>query len=111
MRKAGFVFVVLLLAVLGSAMAQEIPKLPPEDNPHAKALAGAHGNVLADVGHQLLQVALADCVRVERARHHLHPAVVHENPSIEGKVCVTGNGKAVNVLRAREVLDGHHLLR
>jgi nitrate/TMAO reductase-like tetraheme cytochrome c subunit len=39
MRKAGFVFVVLLLAVLGSAMAQEIPKLPPEDNPHAKALA------------------------------------------------------------------------
>src|SRR5947207_6461098 len=37
MRKAGFVFVVLLLAVLGSAMAQEIPKLPPEDNPHAKA--------------------------------------------------------------------------
>jgi nitrate/TMAO reductase-like tetraheme cytochrome c subunit len=37
MRKAGFVFVVLLLAELGLAFGQEIPKLPPMDDPHARA--------------------------------------------------------------------------
>src|ERR1700692_3446244 len=37
MRKAGFVFVVLLLAELGLAYGQEIPKLPPMANPHARA--------------------------------------------------------------------------
>ena len=36
MRKAGFVFVVLLLAELGHAVGQEIPKPLPKDNPHAK---------------------------------------------------------------------------
>src|SRR5436190_16440043 len=39
MRKAGFVFVVLLTAELGLALGQEIPKPPPEDNPNAKVLA------------------------------------------------------------------------
>jgi len=39
MRKAGFAFSVVLLAGLASATGQVIPKPPPEDNPHAKALA------------------------------------------------------------------------
>jgi nitrate/TMAO reductase-like tetraheme cytochrome c subunit len=39
MHKAGLVFVVFLLAGLGSAMGQELPKTLPEDNPHAAALA------------------------------------------------------------------------
>jgi nitrate/TMAO reductase-like tetraheme cytochrome c subunit len=37
MRKAGFVFVVLLLAELGLAFGQEIPNPPPDKNPHALA--------------------------------------------------------------------------
>ncbi|HKI05824.1 MAG TPA: multiheme c-type cytochrome [Thermoanaerobaculia bacterium] len=41
MRKAGFVFIILLLAVIGSATGQQIPNPPPEDNPHAKAQADA----------------------------------------------------------------------
>ena len=39
MRKAGLIFIVLLLAELGPAIGQEIPKPLPENNPHAKALA------------------------------------------------------------------------
>jgi len=39
MRKAGFIFIALLLAGLGSAMGQQIPKPLPENNPDAKALA------------------------------------------------------------------------
>ncbi len=42
MRKAGFVFIVLLpllAVVLRSAMGQELPELLPEDNPDAHALA------------------------------------------------------------------------
>jgi len=39
MRETGCVFIVSLLAVLGSAGGQELPKPLPEDNPHAKALA------------------------------------------------------------------------
>ena len=39
MRKAGFVLIVLLVGGLGPAMGQELPKLLPEDNPDAKALA------------------------------------------------------------------------
>ena len=39
MREARFLFIVLLLAGLGSAMGQELPKLLPENNPDAKALA------------------------------------------------------------------------
>ncbi len=38
MRKAGFVLI-LFLAVLGTAIGQQIPKPPPEDNPNAHALA------------------------------------------------------------------------
>jgi len=41
MRKAALVFVVLLLAELVPALAQEIPKPPPEDISHAQALARA----------------------------------------------------------------------
>jgi nitrate/TMAO reductase-like tetraheme cytochrome c subunit len=36
MRKAGFVVVILLLADLGLALGQEIPKLPPLDDPHGR---------------------------------------------------------------------------
>ena len=36
MRKAGLVFVVLLLAVVGPALAQEIPNLPPLSDAHAR---------------------------------------------------------------------------
>jgi len=36
MGKAGLVFTVVLLAELGLAMGQEIPKLPPLDDPHAR---------------------------------------------------------------------------
>lgn len=36
MRKAGLVFIVLLLANLGLAMGQVIPNPPPDKNPHAK---------------------------------------------------------------------------
>ncbi len=39
MCRARFIFIVLLLAGLGSAMGQELPKLLPENNPDAKALA------------------------------------------------------------------------
>ena len=39
MRKAKFVFVVLLLAELAPARGQELPKLLPKDNPHAAAVA------------------------------------------------------------------------
>ena len=39
MRKAGFVLIVLLLAVLGTAIGQQIPDPPPEDTPNAHALA------------------------------------------------------------------------
>jgi Cytochrome c554 and c-prime len=39
MRRAGFLFSLLLLAGLGSAMGQEIPKPLPEDDPHAKERA------------------------------------------------------------------------
>ncbi|PYQ65057.1 MAG: cytochrome C [Acidobacteria bacterium] len=39
MHKAGFVLIILLLMVLGSAVAQELPKPLPENNPNAKALA------------------------------------------------------------------------
>lgn len=39
MGKARCVFTVLLLANLGLALGQEIPKPPPEENPNAKALA------------------------------------------------------------------------
>ncbi|HYN22858.1 MAG TPA: multiheme c-type cytochrome [Thermoanaerobaculia bacterium] len=39
MRQAGFVFIVLLVAGLGSAMGQVLPKPLPEDNPDAHALA------------------------------------------------------------------------
>ena len=38
MGKAGFVFIVLL-AVLGTAIGQQIPNPPPENNPHARAEA------------------------------------------------------------------------
>ncbi|HEX4961964.1 MAG TPA: multiheme c-type cytochrome [Thermoanaerobaculia bacterium] len=41
MRKAGFVFIVLLLAELGLAIGQELPKPLPEKDPHAKAVADA----------------------------------------------------------------------
>jgi nitrate/TMAO reductase-like tetraheme cytochrome c subunit len=41
MRKVGFVFIVLLLAELGSARGQELPKPLPEKDPHAKAVADA----------------------------------------------------------------------
>ncbi len=41
MRKAGLVFIVLLLANLGLAMGQVIPKPPPENDPDAKAHADA----------------------------------------------------------------------
>ena len=41
MRKAGLVFIALLLANLGLANGQEIPKPPPEDISHAEALARA----------------------------------------------------------------------
>lgn len=37
MRKAGLVVIVVLLAELGLAFGQEIPKLPPMDDPHARA--------------------------------------------------------------------------
>ncbi|MEA2568617.1 MAG: hypothetical protein QOI24_618 [Acidobacteriota bacterium] len=37
MRKAGFVFTVLLLAGMSPATAQEVPNPPPERNPNAKA--------------------------------------------------------------------------
>ena len=37
MRNAGLVFVVLLLVFVAQAMAQEIPKLPPLSDPHARA--------------------------------------------------------------------------
>ncbi len=37
MRKAGLVVIVVLLAELGLAVGQEIPKLPPMDDPHARA--------------------------------------------------------------------------
>lgn len=36
MGKAGLVFMVVLLADLGLAIGQEIPKLPPMDDPHAR---------------------------------------------------------------------------
>ena len=39
MRKAGFVFVVLLMAELGLALGQELPKPLPADDPHAAATA------------------------------------------------------------------------
>ncbi|HEY3568269.1 MAG TPA: multiheme c-type cytochrome [Thermoanaerobaculia bacterium] len=39
MRKAGPIFIVLLMAELGLAAGQTIPNPPPENNPHAKALA------------------------------------------------------------------------
>lgn len=39
MRKAGPIFIVLLMAELGLAAGQTIPSPPPENNPHAKALA------------------------------------------------------------------------
>jgi nitrate/TMAO reductase-like tetraheme cytochrome c subunit len=39
MRKAGLIFIVLLLAELGLAIGQELPNPLPENNPHAKALA------------------------------------------------------------------------
>ncbi|MEA2558856.1 MAG: hypothetical protein QOH06_360 [Acidobacteriota bacterium] len=39
MCRAGFVFIVLLLGGLGSAMGQELPKLLPENNPDAHALS------------------------------------------------------------------------
>jgi nitrate/TMAO reductase-like tetraheme cytochrome c subunit len=39
MRKAGLVFILLLLAELRPALAQELPRPLPEDNPDAKALA------------------------------------------------------------------------
>ena len=39
MRKAGFVFIVLVLAGLGPAIGQELPDPLPEDNPDAQALA------------------------------------------------------------------------
>jgi nitrate/TMAO reductase-like tetraheme cytochrome c subunit len=39
MRKAGLVFVVLLLAELGLAIGQEIPNPLPENDPHRKATA------------------------------------------------------------------------
>src|SRR3954447_5298562 len=43
MRKAGLVFVVLLLVVAAQAMAQEVPKLPPLSDPHARtAYADSH---------------------------------------------------------------------
>ena len=38
MRRAGLVFVVLMLAELGLAIGQEIPKLPSKDDPHARAV-------------------------------------------------------------------------
>lgn len=41
MRKTRLIFTVLLLAVPGSAIGQEIPKPPPEDISHAQALARA----------------------------------------------------------------------
>ncbi len=41
MRNTGFVFIALLLAPLGLARGQEIPKPLPENNPHAKAVADA----------------------------------------------------------------------
>ena len=41
MRKRGLAFCVLVLAGSGWAWGQKIPKPPPEDNPHAKALADA----------------------------------------------------------------------
>jgi nitrate/TMAO reductase-like tetraheme cytochrome c subunit len=37
MRKAGLVVIVVLLAELGLAFGQVIPKLPPMDDPHARA--------------------------------------------------------------------------
>jgi nitrate/TMAO reductase-like tetraheme cytochrome c subunit len=39
MPKAGLAFIVLLLAELGPARGQELPKLLPKDNPHAAAVA------------------------------------------------------------------------
>jgi nitrate/TMAO reductase-like tetraheme cytochrome c subunit len=39
MRNTGFVFIALLLAQLGLARGQEIPKPLPENDPHAKAVA------------------------------------------------------------------------
>lgn len=40
MRKVGFVLIVLL-AMLGTAIGQQIPNPPPENNPHAKVQADA----------------------------------------------------------------------
>ena len=37
MRKAGLVVIVVLLGELGLAFGQEIPKLPPMEDPHARA--------------------------------------------------------------------------
>src|SRR5438270_1838020 len=39
MRKAGLILIVVLLARLAPAFAQEIPNLPPVDDPHARAAA------------------------------------------------------------------------
>ena len=39
MGKSGLLFIVLLLAALTPAMAQELPKVLPADNPHAKMVA------------------------------------------------------------------------
>ncbi len=41
MRNTGLVFIVLLLAQLGLARGQELPKPLPENDPHAKAVADA----------------------------------------------------------------------
>ena len=41
MRNTGFLFIALLLAQLGLARGQEIPKPLPENDPHAKAVADA----------------------------------------------------------------------
>jgi nitrate/TMAO reductase-like tetraheme cytochrome c subunit len=41
MRNTGFLFIALLLAQLGLARGQEIPKPLPENNPHAKGVADA----------------------------------------------------------------------
>src|SRR4051812_12044796 len=41
MRKAGSIWIILLLAMLGSARGQKIPNPLPENDPHAKAVADA----------------------------------------------------------------------
>jgi len=41
MRKAGSIWIILLLAMLGSARGQKIPSPLPENDPHAKAVADA----------------------------------------------------------------------